>query len=100
MTAPDPKTHSHPPLKPVDYDRVQHGGYAQGRALPPAAIRRYMDAFAQRAPARRPLTVIDLGSGAGRFTPALAETFGGPDYGVEPAAAMRAVAAAEATPPA
>jgi ubiquinone/menaquinone biosynthesis C-methylase UbiE len=87
-------------LAPVDYDRVQHDAYAKARALPPAAIRRYMDTFAQRLPARRPLTVIDLGSGTGRFTPALAETFGGPVYGVEPAEAMRREAEAHAAHPA
>jgi ubiquinone/menaquinone biosynthesis C-methylase UbiE len=36
--------------------------------------------------------VLDLGSGTGRFTPALAEAFGGPVYGVEPSQKMRAVA--------
>lgn len=76
-------------LNPVDYDRVQHDGYAKGRALPPVEIQTYMDVFASHLPGRRPLTVVDLGSGTGRFTPALAETFGGPVYGVEPAAAMR-----------
>lgn len=80
------------PLKPVDYDRVQNGAYATARALRPSAIQDYMDVFARHLPARRPLTVIDLGSGTGRFTPALAETFGGPVYGVEPAAAMRRAA--------
>ena len=34
--------------------------------------------------------VLDLGSGTGRFTPALADTFGGPVNGVEPSAGMRA----------
>jgi SAM-dependent methyltransferase len=88
--------HQHPqtPLDPVNYDRVQHDVYAKGRALPPAAIQRYMDLFAQRLPARRPLTFVDLGSGTGRFTPALAEAFGGPVHGVEPAAAMRRTAEA------
>jgi ubiquinone/menaquinone biosynthesis C-methylase UbiE len=43
--------------------------------------------------------VLDLGSGTGRFTPALADTFGGPTYGVEPSDKMRAVAAAEAAHP-
>jgi SAM-dependent methyltransferase len=90
---------SDPPLKPVDYDRVQHGAYAKGRALPPTAIQTYMDIFARHLPARRPLTVIDLGSGTGRFTPALAEAFGGPVYGVEPAAAMRQTAEAGAGHP-
>jgi len=86
-------------LRPVDYDQVQHGAYAKGRALPPAAIQHYMDTFARYLPSRRPLTVIDLGSGTGRFTPALAEAFGGPVYGVEPAAAMRATAEATAAHP-
>lgn len=83
----------------VDYDRVQHGVYAKGRALPPAEIQAWMAAFARRLPARRPLSGIDLGSGTGRFTPALAEAFGGPVYGVEPAAGMRRSAEAEARHP-
>src|SRR4051794_27356201 len=85
---------SHPqtPFKPVDYDQVQHGAYAKARALQPAEIQDYMDVFARHAPTRRPLTVVDLGSGTGRFTPALAETFGGPTFGIEPAAAMRRAA--------
>ncbi len=87
------------PLNPVDYDQVQHDGYAKGRALRPGEIQTYMDVFAGHLPSRRPLTVIDLGSGTGRFTPALAETFGGPVYGVEPAAAMRQAAEAGAAHP-
>ena len=86
-------------LSPVDYDRVQHANYAKGRALPAAAIQRYMDLFAQWLPPRRPLTFIDLGSGTGRFTPGLAEAFGGPVYGVEPAAAMRRSAESGAAHP-
>ncbi|HEX5261971.1 MAG TPA: class I SAM-dependent methyltransferase [Phenylobacterium sp.] len=86
-------------LDPVDYDRVQHAAYAKGRALPARAIQRYMDSFARRLPARRPLTVVDLGSGTGRFTPALAETFGGRVYGIEPAAAMRRAAEAGSSHP-
>jgi ubiquinone/menaquinone biosynthesis C-methylase UbiE len=88
-----------PPVKPVDYDRVQHGAYAQARALTSAEIGRYMDMFADCLPSHRPLTGIDLGSGTGRFTPALADRFGGPVYGVEPAARMRAVADADAGHP-
>lgn len=93
------KSEPAPGMKPVDYDRVQHGAYARGRALRPAEIARYMAVFADCLPSRRPLTGIDLGSGTGRFTPALAETFGGPVYGVEPAARMRGVAQAEASHP-
>lgn len=92
---------SDPPkeLAVVDYDRVQHDVYAKGRALPAQAIQRYMDMFAARLPKRRPLSFIDLGSGTGRFTPALAEAFGGPVWGVEPAAAMRRRAEADAAHP-
>lgn len=82
------------PLAPVDYNRVQHQGYAQGRALPVDAIQRYMDVFGAHLPAVRPLVGVDLGSGTGRFTPALADAFGGPLYGVEPADGMRDAAEA------
>lgn len=88
-----------PPLDRVDYDRVQHAAYAKGRALPAASIQHYMATFSRHLPQRRPLTVVDLGSGTGRFTPALAEAFGGPVYGVEPAAAMRRTAEAAASHP-
>lgn len=95
MEASHPKT----PLGTVDYDRVQHAGYAKGRVLPAASIGRYMEIFATHLPARRPLSVVDLGSGTGRFTPALGEAFGGPVWGVEPAAAMRQAAQAGAAHP-
>jgi ubiquinone/menaquinone biosynthesis C-methylase UbiE len=79
-------------LRRIDYDEQQHAVYARGRALSPEVIAAWMTAFARHAGPRRPLTVLDLGSGTGRFTPALAQTFGGPVYGVEPSARMRAVA--------
>ncbi len=40
--------------------------------------------FTRYVPSRRPLSVLDLGSGTGRFAAALAAEFGGPVYGVEP----------------
>jgi ubiquinone/menaquinone biosynthesis C-methylase UbiE len=83
-----------PPLAPVDYDRVQHQTYARARALPADAIQHYLATFGAHLPGRRPLTGIDLGSGTGRFTPALAEAFGGPIHGVEPADGMRHAAEA------
>lgn len=86
-------------MKRVDYDERQYSVYAKGRALGPGAMARWMAAFEAEAPARRPLTVLDLGSGTGRFSPALAETFGGPVHGVEPSERMRAIAAAEAAHP-
>jgi ubiquinone/menaquinone biosynthesis C-methylase UbiE len=86
-------------MKQVDYNQVQNSHYAKGRALSASAISRYMDLFAGFLPERRPLTVVDLGSGTGRFTPGLADAFGGPVYGVEPAAKMREVAEAQAAHP-
>lgn len=86
-------------LKPVDYDGHQSTVYAQGRALRPTVKAEWMAAFARHAPSARPLAVLDLGSGTGRFTPPLAETFGGPVHGVEPSAKMRQVALDTATHP-
>ncbi|MGA0604493.1 class I SAM-dependent methyltransferase [Phenylobacterium sp. VNQ135] len=86
-------------LKRVDYDHAQHAAYAKGRALRPEAVQWYMDAFARHLPPKRPLVGVDLGSGTGRFTPALAEAFGGPVYGVEPSTRMRETAEAQAAHP-
>ena len=84
----------------VNYDDRQFGVYARGRAMTPAMRDRWMTVFASHVPLRRPLAVLDLGCGIGRFTPALADTFGGPVYGVEPSARMRQIAAESAMHPA
>ena len=84
----------------IDYEGRQHTVYASGRALTPASVTAWMTAFARRLPRRRPLSVLDLGSGTGRFTPALADAFGGPVVGVEPSASMRGIAERDATHPA
>lgn len=86
-------------LAQVNYDHRQHAVYQQGRGMRPGSIAVWMDEFAVHAPTARPLAVLDLGSGTGRFTPALANTFGGPVYGVEPSAKMRSVATAESAHP-
>jgi ubiquinone/menaquinone biosynthesis C-methylase UbiE len=78
----------------VDYDERQHVVCDRGRALTEPAEATWRAAFARHADARRPLTVLDLGTGTGRFTPLLADEFGGPVYGVEPSERMRAVAQA------
>ncbi|HEX4790841.1 MAG TPA: class I SAM-dependent methyltransferase [Actinospica sp.] len=85
---------------PVDYDGYQSSVYAEGRALGPEVVADWMSAFARRAAPERPLSVLDLGSGTGRFTPALAKTFGGPVYGVEPSSAVRSVAREQSAHPA
>lgn len=76
----------------VDYDERQYAVYAEGRALPPHTISTWMRVFAQHAGHDGPQDVVDLGSGTGRFSPALADTFGGQVLGVEPSQRMRAVA--------
>jgi ubiquinone/menaquinone biosynthesis C-methylase UbiE len=86
-------------MKRVDYDDRQHSVYARGRRIGPGALQRWMAAFEAEAPRRRPLTVLDLGSGTGRFSPALAETFGGQVFGVEPSERMRSTAEADAAHP-
>lgn len=80
-------------MKQVDYNTQQHQNYARGRSLRPDQIDFWIRAFAARLPRRRPLDGLDLGSGTGRFAPALAAAFG-PVTGVEPAAAMRQIAEA------
>lgn len=77
----------------VDYDARLHAVYAEGRQLSPDAVRTWLAAFARHLPKTRPLTWLDLGSGTGRLTPALADAFGGPVHGVEPSEKMRAQAA-------
>jgi ubiquinone/menaquinone biosynthesis C-methylase UbiE len=76
----------------INFDDRLWQGYQQGRALSPEAIAAWMDAVARHVGPQRPLTVLDLGSGTGRFTPRLADWFGGPVYGIEPAARMRQIA--------
>lgn len=82
----------------VDYNQRQHEGYKAGRELPAASRALWGRAFAGRAPAGRPLACLDLGSGTGRFTPLLAELFGGPVHGVEPSDRMREQAEAAPHP--
>lgn len=81
-------------MKLIDYDTEQYRDYARGRALSERQLGVWLDAFAAVLPERRPLAGLDVGSGTGRFTPALAETFG-PVVGVEPSVRMREVAQAQ-----
>ncbi|MGH3833799.1 MAG: class I SAM-dependent methyltransferase [Pseudonocardiaceae bacterium] len=85
-------------MERVNYDERLHAVYVRGRAISAARTAMWMRTFTKYVPARRPLTVLDLGSGTGRFSPALADTFGGPVYGVEPSSRMRAVAVATPHP--
>jgi ubiquinone/menaquinone biosynthesis C-methylase UbiE len=86
-------------MKRIDYDDHQHIVYVAGRRMSDDALRVWMHAFARHLPMTRPLRWLDVGSGTGRLTPSLAETFGGPAYGVEPSSNMRAQAVAGAAHP-
>ncbi len=78
-------------MRPVNYDVRQYRNYVLGRTLRTGQLDGWINAFAARLPDSRPLDGLDLGSGTGRFTPALAQAFG-PVTGVEPSARMRQIA--------
>jgi len=84
-------------MRPVDYDREQYHDYARGRALTEQQLQTWVSAFAAVLPERRPLIGLDVGSGTGRYTPALARAFG-PVTGVEPSFRMREIAQAQSQP--
>jgi len=81
-------------MRRIDYDTEQYQDYARGRALTERQMRAWISAFEAVLPERRPLTGLDVGSGTGRFTPALARAFG-PVTGVEPSVRMREIALAQ-----
>ncbi|MEO3796093.1 class I SAM-dependent methyltransferase [Nonomuraea sp. B10E15] len=85
-------------MRRIDYDTEQYQDYARGRALNEQQLRTWVSAFAEVLPERRPLEGLDVGSGTGRFTPALATSFG-PVTGVEPSVRMRETAQARAPHP-
>jgi ubiquinone/menaquinone biosynthesis C-methylase UbiE len=78
-------------MRRIDYDAEQYRNYTRGRALSERQMQVWLDAFAALLPEQRPLSGLDVGSGTGRFTPALADAFG-PVTGVEPSARMREIA--------
>ncbi|HEY6594053.1 MAG TPA: class I SAM-dependent methyltransferase [Asanoa sp.] len=85
-------------MRRIDYDTEQYQDYARGRALTEQQLQAWISAFAARLPERRPLAGLDVGSGTGRYTPALARAFG-PVTGVEPAVRMREIAQAQSQHP-
>lgn len=85
-------------MRTIDYDKEQYRDYARGRALSARQLGVWLDAFEAVLPGRRPLAGLDVGSGTGRFTPALARVFG-PVIGVEPSVRMREVAQAQSEGP-
>src|SRR5262249_49455592 len=81
-------------MRQIDYDIEQYKHYARGRALTEQQLQTWISAFGSVLPERRPLAGLDVGSGTGRFTPALARAFG-PVIGVEPSVRMREIAQAQ-----
>ncbi|MGH3471329.1 MAG: class I SAM-dependent methyltransferase, partial [Nocardioidaceae bacterium] len=81
-------------MRPIDYNTEQYPDYARGRALTEPQMHAWISAFEALLPERRPLVGLDVGSGTGRFTPALARVFG-PVTGVEPSVRMRETAQAQ-----
>ncbi|MBT2213160.1 class I SAM-dependent methyltransferase [Actinomadura sp. NEAU-AAG7] len=85
-------------MRRIDYDTEQYREYARSRALTEQQLQAWLSAFEAALPARGPLAGLDVGSGTGRFTPALARAFG-PVTGIEPSARMREDAQMQSLPP-
>jgi len=74
----------------VDYDRMA-AGYDAGRSLSQETLDVWLDVLAPHLEGVH-LPLIDVGSGTGRFSTAIAERFDLPVIGVEPSAGMREAA--------
>lgn len=86
-------------IKTIDYDRNQYKNYQQGRAHSEETIRLWMEALAKYLPRPSGVTILDLGSGTGRFAPHLAEYFHASVIGIEPSDKMRTIAEESNTNP-
>ena len=82
----------------TNYDTEQYQDYARGRALTKEQMAAWIDAFSDLLPKGRPLHGLDVGSGTGRYAPALASAFG-PVTGIEPSDRMREVAQSQSQHP-
>jgi ubiquinone/menaquinone biosynthesis C-methylase UbiE len=75
----------------IDYDTTA-AGYARGREMPLDALLGWREAIARHLPANASL-IVDVGSGTGLFTDAMARWFDVEVVGIEPSAGMRREAA-------
>ena len=82
-------------VKSIDYDKRLHKTYQRGRRLSDATLELWMETIAKYLPSQSRLTILDVGSGTGRFAPRLAERFAARVTGIEPSEKMRAIAEAE-----
>jgi ubiquinone/menaquinone biosynthesis C-methylase UbiE len=71
-----------------DYDRCLYKTYVPGRELSDPTMTQWMESIAPFVP-ESSARILDLGSGAGRFTRPLAEHFSAWVIGAEPSAKMR-----------
>lgn len=83
----------------IDYDGRLHERYHQGRALEVSALKLWRQAVRRVLRGGSGQTILDLGSGTGRFSALLADEFDAQVVGVEPSDKMRAVAEAECRHP-
>lgn len=83
----------------IDYDERLHARYHEGRAHDEAVMRLWRETIRRVGGDRNGLTILDLGSGTGRFSSLLADEFDSHVVGVEPSDKMRAVAEAECRHP-
>jgi len=82
----------------IDYDGSMASHYPMGRALSAHAAATWRTTVGPLLPRTSDLTILDLGSGTGRFSTFLADSFGARVIGVEPARGMRRLAAGSAHP--
>jgi ubiquinone/menaquinone biosynthesis C-methylase UbiE len=74
------------------YDQITGGSFDAGQSMLSDSFRLCLSRFLFHCGQPLPKTVLDLGSGTGRFCPDLAEAFGGHVFGVEPSDSMRSYA--------
>jgi len=82
----------------IDYDGSMASHYPMGRALSAHSAATWRATIAPFLPRKSGLTILDLGSGTGRFSTFLADSFDARVIGVEPARGMRRLAARDAHP--
>src|SRR5262245_6773541 len=72
----------------MDYDKTTIAtSYDAARSYRPEVMRQWLDLIATHAPPR-PLCIVDVGCGTGRFTHPLADHFQAKVIGVDPSASM------------
>jgi ubiquinone/menaquinone biosynthesis C-methylase UbiE len=82
-----------PPVPRTDYDRMAPR-YEAGRSLPDDGMQAWREALSTYLPPAGSMPILDLGSGTGIWTRALARWFNVWVIGVEPSEGMRAIAEA------